>query len=337
MNNYILNIELLVPGLYPNCMVYLFYGENTYEARQKIRELIKRYQATSDSEFGLERFDGSDPTLTAEQIVAAITAVPFLAANRLVIVEDLLANKAVAEKVIAALDRVPESTVLVCYEPNADKRTKLFKDLKERAKPADFKPLNPHQLRAWLKKTAAARGARIDNQTAAFLIDYLGEDQWRLDNEIAKLAAYDPQFTADTVKQLSDPTITQTIFNLLDSLARGQTKQALTMYQNLRSAKAQPLYILTMIAWQLRNLLLVKSAPDTNPQTLAKEASMSPFVVKKSVGLARGIETADLKQAFAAVAEADLQIKTTALNEDTVLTQLIHEIGERLAGARQPA
>lgn len=313
-------------------MVFLFYGPNTFAARAKIQELITRYRQQSGDDFGLERFDGADAA--AEDIVAAVTSMPFLASHRLVIVEDLLANKTAADKVIPALERVPDSTVAVFYEPRADKRTKLFKQLQERAQAAEFKELSPAQLSQWVRKTVAEAGGHIDTRTAQFLLSHVGHDQWRLYNEIQKLVVLHEDITTEAIRDMSEPTFQQTIFSLTEACSAGRGRTAVQLYRGLRANKAEPLYVLAMIGWQLRNLLIVKSAPTSNRQHIAKEARMSPFVVGRALAAARHADLHRLVHAYEAVAAADYKMKTGAVDDDALVEQVLLSVSANLRPAR---
>jgi DNA polymerase III delta subunit len=125
-------------------MVFLFYGSNSFAARQQIAKLVAEYVKKSGDNFGVERIDGTK--VKPEELRASLQAAPFLSRSRLVIIEDLGANKAIAAKIEDHIKDVPDTTVAVFYEPNIDQRTVYFKSLKAAAKTIVFEPLPPHKL-----------------------------------------------------------------------------------------------------------------------------------------------------------------------------------------------
>lgn len=312
-------------------MVLFFYGPNVYASRQKLRELVARFKKSSGSDFGLERIDGSKAT--ADQIVSAITALPFLGGHRLVVVEDMLANKDIVASVIANLNRVPEVNVVVFYERQADQRTKGFKDLVKVTRAKKFEPLEGSRLVQWLRKTAQDKGGSFDSETAQYLIERAGNDQWRLSQEIAKLINYESKVSKDAIKQLVEPVFEQTIFDLIEAVSDGQLKRALELYQGLRNNKAEPLYILSMLGWQLHNLLIVKAAEELPASEIAKDFGMSPFVINKTRRLNGRVDFDTLNLTYDSVIETDFKLKTGGGEPDLLMEQLIINLAQLLSPA----
>ena len=309
-------------------MLFLFYGENNYAMRKKLDEMIARYLEKTGSDLGLERFDGAK--IEAETLISAMTSVPFLVTSRLIITSNLSLNKTTAEAVLQSLDRVPDSSVVVFYEPNIDQRTKFFKSLKKIAKVAEFTALPLPKLIAWIRKTTLDLNGEIDSSNSQFLIEYTGNDQWRLWQELNKLVNFQKNITQDSIRALVEPSFSQTIFDLVEAVARGKTKIAITSYQGLRANKAQPLYILSMIGWQLRNLLVVKAAGGRALAKVASEAKISPFVLQKAQTVARSIPLEALQTAYLQVSKTDYQLKTTSIDADVAVEQLLVEITQEL-------
>lgn len=313
-------------------MILFFYGPNTYMSRAKVRDTVARFKKSTKSDFGLERIDASDNNCTVERVVAAITSVPFLVQHRLVIIEGMLSNKVLAEAVLTQLKRVPQETVTVFYEAKADERTKIFKELKTKTKSIKFEELEPAKLKAWVIKMAEASGGKIDSKTTQFLLEYAGGNQWKLANEIEKLVNAGPTITNELIKELVAPAFEQSIFDLVEALAKGDARGALKMYQGLRQQKAQPLYVLSMIGWQMRNLLLVKAAGERSSGEIAKSAKISPFVVNKSLALTHRMELETIARNYSEVQQTDAELKLSPLSPDIIMQRLILNIAGDLAG-----
>ena len=314
-------------------MILFFYGPNNFAARQKIKELVERFKTTSGNNFGLERFDGTDPLTEPQAVISAISSVPFLSSHRLVIIEDLLANKTLAEAVINGLDQVPRDNVVVFYERAPDERTKAFKELKKIAKTHKFEPLKPPALMNWLKQIIKDNGGQIDPPTARFLIERAGPDQWRLQNEIQKLINFNPQISRAAILELIEPQFEQTIFDLIDNLHRGRADKVLELYHGLRSAKAQPLYVLSMLGWGVRNLIIAKAGEGKPAGEIARDFGLNPFVVNKSLAASRRLDLDSLKQIHRQLLETDYRLKTTPSDPDIALEQLLLGISSQLTVA----
>lgn len=302
-------------------MVFFFYGPNTYAARQQIAKLVAEYVKKSGDNFGVERLDGV--RVKPEELRASLQAAPFLAKSRLVIIEDLGVNKAVAAKITDHIKDVPDTTVAVFYEPNIDQRTAYFKTLKAAAKTVVFEAVPTYKLQQWLAREAAAANATIEQAAAKRLLELAGEDQWRLSHEVAKLAAYGTPITATAVDALVEESHTETIFSLVEAMTAGRVATAMRLYRQLRNDGQHEIYMLSMVIWQLRNLLLAKTAGATSPPQLAKTAGMSPFVAGKMMAKRHLFSEEQLKVAFVQAVDTDYQIKSGAGSADILVEQLI--------------
>jgi DNA polymerase III subunit delta len=318
-------------------MILFFYGPNSYEARQQIARLSEQYRTKAGSDFGLDRIDGSRATLAT--IKASLQAVPFLANSRLVIIEQLGTNKTVAAKIDDIIGTIPSTTVAVFYEPQVDQRTIFFKDLSAKAKTVEYKLLDRPKLQRWISAQFESAGSTIERAAIGRLLDRAGEDQWRLSGEIAKLIDYcgDNIITPESVDQMVESSSTDTVFDLVEAVTAGRRQQALKLYQDLQTAGHHETYILSMVIWQLRNLLMAKTAGRMTPPQLAKAASMSPFVAGKALSKRHLFSENDLKAAFLEAVETDYQIKSGGGDSTLLLERLIIHLSDKLDNKPRPS
>jgi DNA polymerase-3 subunit delta len=81
----------------------------------------------------------------------------------------------------------------------------------------------------------------------------------------------------------------------------------------------EPQQILAMLIWQLHILAVVKTAGPRSADTIAKEAKISPFTVRKSVDLARRLSLTQLKTRVSDLLKIDLDLKSKSMNADEAL------------------
>jgi len=183
-------------------------------------------------------------------------------------------------------------------------------------------------------REAAAAGAEIERPAVGRLIDMAGEDQWRLSGEIAKLAAHHSPITVADINLLVEESHAETIFNLVEAMTAGEVGGALRLYRQLRQDGLSEVYMLSMIIWQLRNLLLAKAAGKVSPPELAKAAGMSPFVAGKALTKRHLFSEEQLKTGFLQAVDTDYQIKSGAGAADLLVEQLLYHLaGRPTAGA----
>ncbi len=305
-------------------MVFFFYGPNSYASRRQLHKMIETYVQKTGSDLGVERIDGA--AIDLKRLMGNLLAVPFLASSRLVIVEYLSLNKTVAERIAEVIKEVPVTTVAIFYEKEVDRRGRYFKTLASEAKAIEFKALAPAQLSAWVRGQVKRLGGTIEAAALAELLARSGDDQWRLEQEVAKLTSYAPAITKAAVEELVTERVEESIFALVEAVAEGRAELALERYQRLLASGANELYILTMIMWQLRNLLFAKAAGTTTPPELARQTGMSPFVATRALAQQKRLSTEQLKRAFLAGIDTEAAIKTGEGRADQLVELLIYEV-----------
>ncbi len=284
------------------------------------------FVAKNGADFGIEQLDGAgvDPKRLPELLQAA----PFLANSRLVILEGLGKNKPATEVALTLLAKIPDTTVAVFADTEVDQRTSWFKILSTEAKVVKFDLLEGSQLSSWIKRTAEEQGGRIERPGVDALAAACGPDQWRLEQEIQKLVSYAPDITEETVKLLVETTVEQSIFELVEAITSGKTSKVLTMYRELIRQRVNEFYLLTMVQWQLRNLLSAKAGEGLSSSELAKRVKMSPYVAGKAQQAARRLSVEDLEAGFLTSLDAEVAMKS-GRPQQASLEQLLYDLSTR--------
>ncbi len=85
------------------------------------------------------------------------------------------------------------------------------------------------------------------------------------------------------------------------------------------------LYLLSMINFQFRNLLIIKDLIENNKpyNVILREAKLHPYVIKKSYLQTNKFTFQKLKKIYQKIFEADIQIKTGQLIPETALDLLV--------------
>ncbi|MDB5181555.1 MAG: polymerase subunit delta [Candidatus Saccharibacteria bacterium] len=274
----------------------------------------------------LERLDGEEASF--ERMQEALQSLPFLADKKMVVLTSPSANKQFAEKAEKLLQELPETTDLIIVEPKLDKRSAYYKFLKKQKGYQEFGELDERGLSRWLIDQAKEKGSALSGADASYLVSRVGTNQQTLANEIEKLSLYADKIDRRAIEALSPQTPQSTIFQLLETAFAGNTKRALEMYGEQRALKVEPQQIIAMLAWQLHVLALIKTAKDKTPDEIARDAKMSPYVVRKSTGIARSLTLAQTKRLIIDLLEIDERLKREALNADDTLLNYLMTISE---------
>lgn len=290
------------------------------------RELARRVAEFVDEhgDLAMERLDGEDNSF--DEIRAALTSLPFLANKKLVLLRAPGANKQFSEQAEKILPEVADTTEVIIVEPKLDKRSSYYKFLKKSTDFHEFNALDAMGLARWLVETAKAGKGSLSLADANFLVERVGANQKILASELEKLLLYDPKVTRANIELLTEPSPQSTIFQLIEAAFAGDSKRALELYEEQRVLKVEPQHIIAMLAWQLHILALIKVAGDRSPDTIAREAKISPYVARKSSSVARRLSLAQLKTMISDLLKIDQRLKRENIDADEALKHYLLKI-----------
>jgi len=309
---------------------YLIYGENTYSSIQKLQEIKNRF---SDRNLGEANIvDLKDENVSAEQIKQAVFLVPFLAPKRLTIVRSFFKKNSSKEeeKVLQFLEQIPPFSILLFYEQGEiERKSPLLEKLKELKAVFHYPLPSQEGLLRWIIKEVSRQGGKIEEGAARFLAEAVGPDLWRLSLEINKLLCYKEGgvIKQEDIEAMVKTELQSHVFNLIDAIAERNAKSALRLVNELVYQGENESYLLSMIAYQFRNLLLIKEAFLNH--RAPKVTGLHPYVLKKITPLAKNFNFDFLKEGHRKIVETDLKIKTGLLKPllalELLITELIYE------------
>jgi len=307
-------------------MIIFLYGQDTYRMREKLKEMIERYKKIHKSGLNLKYFDDF------ANLKDEIRQVPMFKEKKLAVITDVFANLNFKEKFLEnKKDFLKTEDIILFYqEGEINKSNSLFKFLKKNAKSQEFKFLGGQRLKTWIKKEFNRYETEIDSGVLEKLIEYIGNDLWRMSNEIKKLASFknNKKVRAEDVELLVRSKIETDIFKTIDAIAEKNKKQALKLLHKHLEKGDSPLYLLSMINYQFRNLLIVKDFIEKHKpyNVILKKSGLHPFVVKKTYYQSQKFTFQELKKIYQKIFKVDLDIKTGRIQPEIALDLLITEI-----------
>jgi DNA polymerase-3 subunit delta len=305
-------------------MIITLTGENDFGWQHELSKLAETF-TQQHGDLALERLDGEEAEFG--QLREAATSLPFLADKKLVILRQPSKNKQFTEQAEQIFDDLPDTNDIILIEPKLDKRLSYYKFLKKQTDFREFPELDQHELSRWLSTAAKDRGGSLSPADARYLVERIGTNQQLLSNELEKLLLYSSAVDKSTIDLLTDPTPQSTIFQLLEAAFAGNGKKTLQLYAEQRALKVEPAQIIAMLAWQLHVLAIIKTAGGKPPDTIAKEAKLNPFVVRKSQGIARQVNLSELRLLIKRLLKIDVAIKSTDTDADEALQNYLLALG----------
>ncbi|MBI4160469.1 MAG: DNA polymerase III subunit delta [Candidatus Yanofskybacteria bacterium] len=313
-------------------MIIFLYGRDDYRLKQNLDKIVEEYK--SKHPIGTSfNFDLSQAEQTSK-FEDALRAVSFFDEKKLIIIRGAFDHSVETTKIIErqALPDDPKTISIFVENTGEDELTKKDKKLWLilSAKPNIVKgteSLDIKKLEAWVKKEAASLNCSIDLPAIKKLVwnTMLSNekkeevtDSWRIRLELEKLANYKSggqsgsTISEADIDLLVKPAVDLNIFHLVDAIANRFRLRAAVLIEENVEAGQEPFYILSMIAYQMRNLLKVKAlAENAVPlQTIIKKTGLNPFVARKAYEQSKKYSLGELKKLFGQLANIDVEVKS---------------------------
>jgi DNA polymerase-3 subunit delta len=328
--------------------LHLLRGDDQYSVKLRIQQIQASLGADFDAAMNLSRLDGRSVSL--EEMRTAVSTLPFFGTSRLVILEHPLGKgeKSRQEPFIAMLNSVPPSTHLVLIVEDHQKWRRdqggwlqVWETLNESHWLVKWFAANPQaevldaglpdarHMPAWIANEAKRLGGKFEPAAASELSEHTGNDTSIANQEIAKLLMFvdfKRSVTREDVLELVSAEGSTDVFDMLDKLMTGQTKEAQAMMRRLLD-DSQPEIILGAVIHRFRQLLLVSETLEhgEEPADAARKLGILPKKVGDYANAARRYGPDKLERLYHRLLEIDLQAKTSQADLASNLELLVLE------------
>ncbi len=304
--------------------VYLIYGEEAF-LRTSYKNQMKTAIAGDDT-MNFNHFEGKG--INVHELIGLADTMPFFTDKRLILVEDSGFFKSTSDELVEYLPQMPDSTCLIFVESEVDKRSKMFKKVKELGYAAEMTRQSSAQLARWAGTILSREGKKITGQTMELFLDMTGEDMENIRMELEKLISYTlgrDVITSEDVLAVCTERISNKIFDMVTAIVNRQTKKAMDLYEDLLTLKEPPMRILFLIARQFNQLLQVKElmGKGMDKNGIASRIKVPPFAAGKMMPQARSFSKEQILSYVNLCVETEEAVKTGRLNDRMAVELLL--------------
>ncbi len=327
-------------------MIIFLYGEDTFRSQKKLKELEEKFLREVDpSGNSIDKLEGEK--LSLPRLQESLSSSSLFVQKRLIIIRNIFANK--SESIFSSLAdylKSFSSDNIIIFWDNisgtslSKNKIKLFNflknsDPKKMHFAQEFKPLSGTQIVNWIRQEVQNRGGSISYQAANTLVSFVGNDLWRISNELDKLLHYKQSqegksslIEVEDVKQMVHGQIDENIFSLTDALGSKNKARAIELLEEQIEAGINEIYLLSMIIRQFKILLQVKEAVEAglSSRKIINLLGLHPFIVQKSLTQSRYFSCELLKKILIYLIEADKKIKSSRVDLRDILGVMIAKI-----------
>lgn len=301
-------------------MIYFLYGSDTFRIQKKVHEITAEYKKVHTSGFNFIRFDARETPF--EDFKRAAGTVSMFDEKKLIQLEGLFETPRFRDAFLTYLNDfhldISKDIIVLIVEGGLDvkKHSARIKALRRVSRTTqEFEVLKGVALKKWFEKEAAAKGVRFGPGAKEKLLASTEADLWRLENELEKLRAYagGSLIQEETIRDLVRPKLDPAIFATVDAIAGRNIREALKQIHEHLETGDSPLYLLSMITYQIRNIVLVKDLEERSQGGSSSSRfgslGLHPFVIQKSLSQARRFTMKELKEIYERLLETDIDIK----------------------------
>jgi DNA polymerase-3 subunit delta len=284
-----MNPELIIQewkkGIYHP--VYWLEGEESYYIDQLIDYAEKHILNESEASFNLSVFYGRDAKL--DDVVNACKRYPMFSERQVVILKEAQQMKEV-EKLEAYIDHPLSSTVFIVghKEKKIDGRSKLAKQLKSKTVLLTTKKLYDNELPEWTERMVHHKGLDIQSKALQMLVDHIGNDLQRLENEVEKLTVNlqnRKQITEDDIENFVGVSKEFNIFELQAALGRRDMNATLKIINYFEAnPKAAPIQLVLLTLYSFfSKLYIAASSSSRDEYSIAALLGLKGFFAKQYI------------------------------------------------------
>jgi DNA polymerase-3 subunit delta len=241
----------------------------------------------SEAGFNLTIFYGKDADWT--NVVNACRRYPMFSEKQVVLLKEAQQMRDV-EKLEGYIDKPLSSTILlVSYKgKKVDGRTKLAKLLKEKGVVLTTKKLYENELPEWTHDLVKSKNLSITNKALMLLIDHIGNDLSRLNNEIDKLAlnlGSRKQITEDDIETFVGVSKEFNVFELQQAIASKDLYKAIRIINYFEAnPKAAPMQLILPSLYNFfSKVLMIYTVPTRDEKAIAQTIGVHSFFVRDYV------------------------------------------------------
>ena len=264
--------------------VYWLEGEEPYFIDQVIEYAEHRILQESEKGFNLTIFYGRDADWAT--VINACRRYPMFAERQVVLLKEAQHMRDI-EKLESYIENPLPSTVFaVSYkDKKVDGRSKLAKTLKSKGEMLSTKKMYESQLPEWANNNVQNHGLTINQRALYLLVDHIGNDLSRIENEIEKLAVNlgsRKNITEDDIENYIGISKEFNVFEMQDAIAKKDFAKAIRIIQYFKAnPKAAPIQMILPALYNFfSKVFMIFSANTNDEKSLAASLGINPYFIK---------------------------------------------------------
>jgi DNA polymerase-3 subunit delta len=265
--------------------IYFLMGEEPYYIDRLSDYIEKNILTEEEKGFNQTVLYGRD--VSVDDIVSAAKRYPMMAERQVIIVKEAQDLAKTIDKFESyASDPMPSTVLVLCYKyKTLDKRKKVTKLFEKSGLVFESKKLYENQVGQWINRVLQAKKYSIEPKASAMLVEFLGTNLEKINNELEKLQIILPVGSTISAHDIEENIGFSKDFNIFELRKAIGEKNQLKSYKIAQyfseNPKDHPLLMTTgMLFSFFVQLLQYHGLKDKNPKNVAAVLKVNPFFLK---------------------------------------------------------
>jgi DNA polymerase III subunit delta len=263
--------------------LYWLEGEEEYFIDQVVDYAEHHILNESESSFNLSIFYGKDANWA--DVINACRRYPMFSERQVVLLKEAQQMKDVEKLEPYVENPSPTTVFVVSYkDKKLDARKKFSKTVKEKGVLVTTRKLQERQLPEWITDLLHSKGLTITQKALAILVDHVGNDLSRIDNEIGKMTinmGKRTQITEEDIETNIGVSKEFNVFELQKALAGKDLSSAMRIIQYFEAnPKAAPIQMILPALYGFFSKVFMSFGAGNDEKAVAASLGVPPFFVK---------------------------------------------------------
>jgi len=314
--------------------IYFLMGEEPYYI-DKISDFIEDNVLTEEEKgFNQVVLYGRD--ITIDDIVENAKRYPMMSERQVVIVKEAQDLSRTIEKLESYANNPQLSTVLVVnYKyKKLDKRKALYKAINKAGIVYESKKLYENQVSDWIRRILASKKYTISPKAVQMLVEFLGTDLSKINNELEKLQIIIPKETQITPELIEENIGISKDFNNFELRKAVGERNVVKAHQIINyfaeNPKDNPMVVTVALLFNFfAQLLQFHGLSDKSPRHVASALKINPYFVNEYILAARNFPMKKVSSVISALREFDMKskgVQSNAVPQGDLLKELLVRI-----------
>ncbi len=314
--------------------IYFLMGEESYYI-DKISDFIES-NVLLEEEKGFNQMVLYGRDVSIEDIVGNAKRYPMMAERQVVIIKEAQDLSRTIEKLADYVNNPQPTTVLVVnYKyKKIDKRKALYKAIKKNGVVYESKKLYENQVADWIRRVLSPKNYTISPKAAQMLVEFLGTDLSKINNEMEKLQIILPKGSQITPEIIEENIGISKDFNNFELRKAIGERNIIKAHQIVNyfadNPKDNPMVVTVALLFNFFSQLLhFHGLKDKSPRSVASALKVNPYFVNEYIAAARNYPMRKVSAIVSILREFDVKSKgvgSNAVPQGDLLKELLVKI-----------